>query len=199
MGEALTVSDHAPPSDRQSVVADEAETDSEPMAMRWTIGRVLGVTVMVAIAAFWAVVFSGLPRRENPDWLDDRAFVTRTEERCLDLLADLKRLPNGAFITDHRERADVLDRATDRVEEMVDAIEADAPTTGDDHTSVSGWIADWRTYIENRRDYADRLREDPEARLLLDQSLGGDSVDKPIEIFAQVNEIPNCATPGDVG
>jgi hypothetical protein len=53
--------------------------------------------------------------------------------------------------------------------------------------------------VANRRDYADRLRVDPEARLLLDQSLGGDSVDKPIEIFADVNDMPTCATPGDVG
>jgi hypothetical protein len=154
---------------------------------------------MVSIAIFWAVVFLGIPKKENPDRLDDRAFVERTIVRCDGLLEDLADLPNGSFVEGHRQRADVLDDATDLVEEMVDQIEADAPTTGDDAISLEGWLGDWRTYIENRRDYADRLRSDPDARLLLDPSLGGDSVDKPIEVFADVNDMPTCATPGDVG
>src|SRR5690606_26277479 len=122
---------------------------------------------------FWAVVFLGIPKKENPDRLDDRAFVERTSQRCDALLEDLSALPNGAFIEDHVERAAVLDQATDLVEAMVDDIEADAPKTGDDAISLNGWIGDWRTYIANRRDYADRLGDDPEARLYLDESLGG--------------------------
>ncbi len=188
MGEALRVP-----------TTDEPPQVDEPMSMRLSIGRVLAVATMLAIALFWTVVFSGLPKRTNPDYLDDRAFVSRTETRCDELLADLDELPNGSFIEDANQRADVLVEATDLVEDMVDAIEADAPRDGDDALSVQGWIKDWRTYIENRRDYAMRLRTDPEARLLLDQSLGGDSVDKPIEVFAGVNGIPTCATPGDVG
>jgi len=176
----------------------EAEVE-EPLSMSWSVGRVLAVVTMVAIAVFWAVVFLGIPKKENPDRLDDRAFVERTITRCDGLLEDLGELPNAAFVESATDRADVLDDATDLVEAMVDAIEADAPTTGDDAISLDGWIGDWRTYIENRRDYADRLRVDPEARLLLDQSLGGDSVDKPIEVFADVNDMPTCATPGDVG
>ena len=188
MGEALAV----------PTATDDPEVD-EPLAMRWSVGRVLGVLTMVLIAVFWAAVFAGIFKRDNFDRLDDRAFVARTEARCDTLLEDLAELPNGSFIEDPVERARVLDEATDLVEAMVDAIDADAPTAGDDGKSVRGWIADWRAYVANRRDYADRLRVDPEARLLLDQSLGGDSVDKPIEIFADVNDMPTCATPGDVG
>lgn len=187
MGEALPVPTPLP----------EAEVE-EPLSMSWSIGRVLAVMAMVAMAIFWAVIFLGIPRQENPDRLDDRAFVERTIVRCDALLADLADLPNGSFIDDPVERADVLDQATDRVEAMVEEIESDAPG-GDDARSITGWLADWRTYVENRRDYARRLRVDPEARFLLDQSLGGDSVDKPIEIFADVNDMPTCATPGDVG
>ena len=176
----------------------EAEVE-EPLSMSWSVGRVLAVLVMVSIAIFWAVVFLGIPRKENPDRLDDRAFVERTIVRCDAMLEDLADLPSGPFVEDPVERAEVLDQATDLVEAMVDAIEADAPTTGDDAISLTGWLGDWRTYIENRRDYATRLRVDPDARLLLDPSLGGDSVDKPIEIFADVNDMPTCATPGDIG
>ncbi|MCB0988080.1 MAG: hypothetical protein KDB09_09960 [Acidimicrobiales bacterium] len=177
---------------------DSPEVD-QPMGMRWSVGRILAVVTMLAIAGFWAAIFAGLPKRANPDFLEDRAFARQTESLCAAMVADLADLPNGAFIEDAGERADVLDQATDRIEEMVDAIAGAAPTTGDDAISVKGWLGDWRTYLNNRRDYAERLRVDPEARLLLDQSLGGDSVDKPIEIFAQVNDLPSCATPGDAG
>jgi hypothetical protein len=189
VGEALTVAPNAdaPP---------EAEA---PLAMTWTAGRVLAVVAMLAMATFWAAIFAGVFRAENPDLLDDRAFVARTATRCDALLADLEDLPNAAFIDDAATRAEVLDEATDLVEAMIDAIEADAPTEGDDGRSVRGWLADWRTYVENRRDYARRLGEDPDARLYLDESLGGDSVDRPIEVFADVNDMPQCATPGDVG
>ena len=49
------------------------------------------------------------------------------------------------------------------------------------------------------KDNPDRLRTDSNAQLLLDRSPLGDSVDKAIQIFTQVNEIPVCDTPGDVG
>lgn len=196
MGEALAVPTAR---DAHEAAPSDAIDIDEPLAMRWTVGRVLAVGTMLAIAVFWAAVFAGLPKRDNPDRLDDRAFVDRTEARCDALLDDLGLLPNASVIDDADARADVLDEANDLVEAMVDAIEADAPTAGDDAISVRGWIADWRAYVANRRDYADRLRQDPEARLLLDASLGGDSVDKPIEIFADVNDMPTCATPGDVG
>lgn len=65
--------------------------------------------------------------------------------------------------------------------------------------SIEGWIGDWRKYLANREDYAKRLRTEPNAQLLLDRSKLGDSVDKTIQIFSQVNEIPSCDTPGDVG
>ena len=65
--------------------------------------------------------------------------------------------------------------------------------------SISGWIGDWKKYLANREDYAERLRTEPNAQLLLDRSKLGDSVDKTIQIFSQVNEIPSCDTPGDVG
>lgn len=171
----------------------------EPLSMRWSAGRVATVVAFLIMVGFWAWIFAGGPKQTNPDRLADRAFVTRTQARCVQLRTDLKTLPNGSFVKDPVERALVLDQATDMVTGMVDAIEADAPRTGDDAKRMRGWIADWRTYIGNRRDYAKRLRSDPTARLLLDQNKGGDPIDTGIEIFAEVNDMRECATPGDVG
>ena len=108
------------------------------------------------------------------------------------LLAELTaKYPTGALA--------VIVEANALVAAFVEDLEADAPTEGDDGTSMAGWIGDWRTYVADREDYVVRLREDPEARFLVDETDFGDSVDKTIEIFADVNGIPDCATPGDVG
>ncbi|MBX3283862.1 MAG: hypothetical protein KF703_00820 [Actinobacteria bacterium] len=176
------------------------DTD-EPMAMRWSIGRVLAVAISVSLVAFWIWIFSGAPARPNPDRLDDRAFVARAEARCERLLDDLGELPGPGDFGSAEGRADVLDQANAMVATMVDDLEADAPTTGDDAVRMEGWIADWRTYLADREDYARRLREDPDAKLLIsvNEKLQ-DPVDKTIQIFADdVNEMPACATPGDVG
>jgi hypothetical protein len=175
------------------------ETDEGPLAMTRSAGRIAAVVAALAIVLFWAWVFSGAPKRDNPDLLEDRAYAAQLEERCQGLRDDLAALPSAIAIDDPGERADVLEDANVLVEEFVDDLEAGAPTEGDASRTMEGWIADWRTYLANRQDYAQRLREDPDARLLLDESPLGDPVDKTIEVFSDVNAIEACATPGDVG
>ncbi len=171
----------------------------QPLAQRWTWGRVAIVVAVLVMVGFWAWIFSGAPKRANPDRLSDRAFVTRTEQRCRKLDRDLTRLPNAEDTTTPVARAEVLDRANDRVARFVDAIAADARRSGRDVRSVDGWIKDWRTYVNDRRDFADRLRKNPDARFYVSKSKLGDTVDGTIKVFADVNDMSACATPGDVG
>lgn len=174
---------------------------AEPLAVPSKLGRILAVVVALAMVVFWIWILSGGPRTPNADRLDDRAYVTRTERRCEQLRRDLRALPSAQASATAIERADVLDRATAVVSEMVDDIEADAPTSGDDARSLRGWFADWRTYLADREAYADRLRIDPDAKFLVSENPElKDSVDKTIEVFAEdANDIDACATPGDVG
>ena len=95
-------------------------------------------------------------------------------------------------------RAAVVDQATTILDRLVDRIEADAPHTGDDAVRFRGWIRDWRTYLRDRRDYTRRLRATRGPRLLLDVNKAGDSVDRAITNFADINDIPACDAPGDV-
>ncbi len=173
----------------------------EPMAMRWSVGRVLAIAVSLALVVFWIWIFSGAPARPNPDRLDDRAFVARAEARCQQLLDDLGELPGPGEFGSADVRADVLEEANVLVAAMVDDLEADAPRTGDDAVRLEGWLGDWRTYLADRADYVERLRVDPEAKLLISINPKlQDPVDKTIQIFADdVNEMPACVTPGDVG
>ncbi len=72
-------------------------------------------------------------------------------------LADFRRVdPDDAAMLD--ERADIVDRATDIVEQMVDDVVAVEPTDEKGRAIVPDWEADYRTYLQNRRDFADELR-----------------------------------------
>ena len=171
----------------------------QPLGQTWTVGRVAMVVAFLAMALFWIVIWSGVLAKENPDYLDDRDYVADLEARCQQLRADLDELPTTAETPEVADRIEVIEEANVLVEEFVDDIEAGAPTEGDDGTSMAGWIGDWRTYVADRQDYVARLSEDPEARFLVDETEFGDSVDRTIEVFADVNGVPDCATPGDVG
>lgn len=185
----------------------DAPTSEQPSALRektphktgFTWGRGAAIVAIVTIIIFWIWIFSGAPAKDNPDRLDDPAYVAKLEDQCQALRDGIGELPNAADLSTQAERAEILDEANLLVAKFIDEVEAGAPTTGDASVSIDGWIGDWKTYLANREDYADRLRTEPNARLLLDRSKLGDSVDKTIQIFSQVNEIPSCDTPGDVG
>lgn len=177
----------------------ESEVE-EPLGMSWTIGRVLAVVVSLAMIAFWAWIFAGGPKKVNPDRLDDRAYVAFAKERCQTLRDDIAELPNAVAAKTAAERADVLDQSNLLVARMVHDLEAKAPRTGDDGISLKGWLADWRTYVDDREDYAARLRTDPNARMdVTENKEFKDGVDETIRVFADVNDMPTCRTPGDVG
>lgn len=159
----------------------------------------LTVVIVLALVVFWIWIFSGAPSRNNPDRLDDRSFVTATAQRCKATAKAIDALPPARSAPSAQARAQVIDQATVILSRMVDRIESDAPTGGDDATRMKGWVRDWRTYLANRQDYAQRLHRNPGARFLLDVNKGHDSVDTAITNFADINDMPACDAPGDVG
>ena len=180
--------------------APEREVD-EPLAMTWSAGRVAGVIAAVAMLLFWIWILSGAPKRMNPDHLADEAFLARAEARCLELREDIGALPAAADIATATERAEVLDEANDLLADMIDDLETTAPTEGDDAKIVAGWLSDYRIYLADREAYADALRTDPDAQLILTENDRlSDGVDKTIQVFTtDANDLDACDTPGDVG
>jgi hypothetical protein len=164
-----------------------------------TPGRTAIAVVIVGLVAMWVyVVYLAVgPGRADPlDRLDDPAFAAAAEVRCASALAALEALPSAAEVASATERAEVLDRANAELAAMLDDLEGAVPT-GEDGEMVQRWLADWRTYLDDRADYADRLRIDPEARLLV-TAKGGRHITRPIDGFAADNRMPSCATPPDV-
>ncbi len=174
--------------------------EREPDRRGFTPGRVLAIVVVVGLVIFWFLIFAGWFDKQNPDYLHDRAFVSRTARRCADARRSINQLPPASDSPNATARAGVVDQATDRLTAMVDAIAADRPDDAGDARIVRDWVTDWRVLLRDRRDYAARLRTDPQAKYLVDEKpKANDPYDTVIKNFADINDMPDCAPTLDVG
>ena len=172
----------------------------EPLAMTWTLGRVLAIVVGLALVVFWAWIFTGGPRRPNPDRLEDRAWVETAVDRCQRMLDELDEIPSAAATPTHQERAVHVREANAVIASMVDDLERSAPTADQDRDVLDPWFGDWRVYLGDRATYADRVAADPGATFQVTENEDlGRGVDDTITTFADVNDMPECRPPGDVG
>ena len=180
--------------------APESDEVEEPLSMTNTALRAAAVVAVLAMIGFWGWIFSGAPKKNNPDYLDNRSFVDFAEARCTTLREDLAALPNAREATTADARADQLVEANKLVAAMIADLEAKAPTVGDDKVRLDGWLTDWSTYLGDRERYAVTLRTDPNAQMdVSEHPTFNDGVDETIRVFADVNNMKACRTPGDVG
>ncbi|MCB0977366.1 MAG: hypothetical protein KDB02_07880 [Acidimicrobiales bacterium] len=172
----------------------------EPLAMRWSIGRILAVLAFLAMVAFWAWIFTGGPKKANPDRLADRAWVSTAVDRCQRMLDDLDEIPSAAETPTPAERAKNVRAADAVLSKMVDDLEASAPTDPKDREVLDHWFNDWRVYLKDRARYADAVATDPGAVFeITENERLHRGVDDTLKTFADVNDMPDCAPPGDVG
>jgi hypothetical protein len=170
---------------------------------RWTPMRVVLTVVVVALVSMWGyVLFLAFgPGRQPPiDRLEDPAFAAAGEERCADAVEQVEALPTASESADAAERADVLAAADAIFEDMLDDLDdmAELAPAGDQRRRATEWLADWRTYLGDREAYAEALRTDPAARLLVSEKPGeGRQITGWIDEFAAANRMPSCVTPTD--
>ncbi|MEX2625835.1 MAG: hypothetical protein WD225_03065 [Ilumatobacteraceae bacterium] len=163
-----------------------------------------GAAVTLALVVFvgfwtWALFFAS---KEAVNKIDDRAWAERAESICADAerarddLADYRRIdPDDAELL--RERADLIDRSTDIVEEMLDDVTAVEPTDPKGRDIVPQWESDYRSYIDSRRDYAEVTRTGRDEPFR-QEAIGSIPISERIERFAVDNEMPSCAPPRDL-
>jgi hypothetical protein len=167
--------------------------------MRWTRGRIGAAVAVVAMVAMWGYVLYlafGPGRQPPPDRLDDPTFAQGAEQVCAAALDDVAALPRAVQAETAGERAEIVDRANDRFDQMLDDLEPMVPP-GEDGELVEAWLADWRTYLGDREAYADALRTDPEARLFV-TAKDREQITEYLDAFAADNHMPACGTPIDV-
>jgi hypothetical protein len=170
----------------------------------WTPTRIVLALVVVALVSMWIYVLylAFGPGRQPPlDRLADPSFAAAGETRCAAALDVVDKLPFADESPNATARADVLDQANAAFAAMLDDLDRLAVRevpVGDQRRRATEWLADWRTYLGDRQDYADRLRTDPEARLLVSPKAGQSAqVTEWIDEFAKANRMPSCVTPGD--
>jgi hypothetical protein len=95
------------------------------------------------------------------------------------------------------ERGDLIDRVTDVIERMLDDVVAMQPTDDKGRAIVPLWEADYRTYLANRRDFADELRAGHNDAFR-ETAVDGIPISDKLEVFAGDNDMPACAPPHDL-
>jgi len=172
---------------------------------RSRIGRIAVLAVVASFVGIWGYVLwlSFVEGRAEPrDRLDDTRWTEAAEETCAEVRTRLDRLPFASEVESPEERAELLDAATDELDDMVERLDALVPPRpADEATAVSRWLDDYRTYLQDRREYADAQR-DPSAerydRPFSVTDRGGYQVDVLLDDFARVNYMESCEAPDDV-
>jgi hypothetical protein len=157
--------------------------------------------VIAAFAGFWiwAIFFAS---KEAVNRFDDREWAARAQSICLEADAEREALADYREVDEDDpamlvERGNLIDRVTDVVERMLDDVVAVEPVDDKGRAIVPLWEADYRTYLEDRRRFADELRaghNDPFRETALD----GIPISEKLETFAGDNEMPACAPPHDL-
>lgn len=183
-----------------------SDTAPIPPDRRRSLRRLGVLAVVASFVGIWGYVmyltfFEG--RAEPRDRLDDTRFTAAAEETCAESTAFFASLPFANEVGSPQERAELLDEATDELEAMVTRLEGlEPPRDADEAVAVERWLADYRTFIQDRREYADAQRDPSHDRY--DQPFavtdrGGFQIDVLLDDFAIVNDMDSCETPDDVG
>ena len=180
----------------------QAPAPERPRSRGRLVARTALVVGLVCFAAFWtwALFFAS---KEPINRIGDRGWAARAEAICV--TADRQRLALADFRTMEdadaalvNERADVVDRATDILEQMLDDVVAQSPTDAKGQDLVPQWEADYRAYIADRRAFTADLRESGENLPFYETQVSGIPVSEKLEVFAADNRMATCAPPRDL-
>ncbi|MSO58843.1 MAG: hypothetical protein EXQ63_00765 [Ilumatobacteraceae bacterium] len=164
-------------------------------------GQLALVVICIGIAAMWVYAFI-FASKESANKIKDSAWSQRANVICESArtqrtgLQDLRRIN----ITDPAAmhiRADIAEKATTTLTEMLDAIEKSQPTDAKGLALVPLWIADYRVYISDRGRYIAKLRDGKSGRLN-ETLVEGVPISEKISKFARENRMTSCQVPYDL-
>lgn len=165
------------------------------------LGQLFLGVVCIAIALMWVYAFIYAPR-ESANKINDTSWGQRANIVCeaarskRTALQDLRKIS----ITDPKAmiiRADIAEKATATLTEMLDEIEKSPPTDAKGRELVPLWIADYRVYISDRLKYVSELRTGQTKRLN-ETIVEGIPISEKISKFARENRMKSCQAPYDL-
>jgi hypothetical protein len=169
--------------------------------MKKTFLRTSLITIFALIGAMWiyALFFAS---KEVVNEISDRSWTKWAQEICQGAvkeriaLADFRPI-NTAGIDALKERAEIVDLATDTLDRMIAEIEQKQPSDAKGKAIIPLWITDYRSYIADRRSYANQLREGTNVPFG-ETLLMGIPLSEKLSTFAADNFMTACKPPMDL-
>lgn len=164
--------------------------------------RVLLTTISIGIAVFWIWALFFPQSKQSVAKLDDEQWSVRAQGICReanvarDELADLRRIDDvgeGALAA----RADLIDRATDIIDQMITDVTASTPRGPEDVVIMNTWAEYYRQWIADRRIYADVLR-DGRNPPFAESMVEGSPISEYLNDFTVANRMKACSAPTDL-
>ena len=178
-------------------LADEPFAPPKQRSAATLIGRIAAASVALGLAAMWIYAlwgYSGVPGK-----MDDLSFSHTAQPICQAARDSIDTLPKAHTTPDAQVRAGVVDQATDQLATMLDELERHVPANQPERDMVASWLGDWRTYLNDRREYTQQLRQDPMTRFAVTQSERDKSqITGALDRFARINEMAACKIPDDL-
>ncbi len=173
-------------------------------ARRWRrrAVRSLLTVISLGIAVFWVWALFFPQTKQSIAKLDDEQWAVRATAICReanvarDELSDLRRIDDvgeGALDV----RADLIDQATDIIEQMVNDVVSQRPTAEDDIAILDTWTRYYRVWIVDRRAYTDVLREGRNPPFP-ESTVDGAPISEYINDFTVANRMKPCSAPTDL-
>lgn len=166
--------------------------------------KILLTVIVLSIAAMWIYAFAFAPREgvyrvRSDQWRADAQQVCLAAREQRFALADTSAgyiaNPTNEQMT---ERANVVDKATDILDTMLDDLEALPLAETRDRELVTIWLGHYRTLMGDRRVYTERLRVFNLQPFEESTVLGG-PITNVLSDFTSGNDIKACVPPGELG
>lgn len=163
----------------------ERQPGITPSKVLFTIGAILFIAFWV-----WALFFAS---KESVNRIEDRAWAERAETICVPVKAELKRLETLAD-PDIQVRADLVEQSTGLLSQMLDDIMATPPSDAKGMAIVPDWISDYRILLQDRLNYAERLRAGKDVPFT-ETPVSNVPITERLETFTIANRMKSCAPP----
>jgi len=159
----------------------------------------IGLSALVlAMAVMWVYVLF-FAKADSPDQLAGSAWPTSAQAACQGFSDQITALPAARTAKTPQQRAAMIDQGNQLVAAQVAALTAlPPPTVARDATLVTKYLADWSTYLANRRTYADDLRAGKDEPFSVAAVGSGGPITERMDAFSNLNSMPACVVPLDV-
>lgn len=181
--------------------SDKSDGPDGSRAQRY-LGRAALLVGIAGFVAFWTWAFF-FASKEAVNAIDDLGWAARAQGICEAAnaerleLADYRKLEEaGPELI--RERADIVDRATDIIERMLDDVVAVRPSDAKGQAIVPQWESEYRRYLQDRREFAAQLRATGENLPFYESTEANLPISERLATFAGDNRMPDCAPPTDL-